>query len=549
MEIKTETKVGLFILVAISIFVYMGFSIGAFRFDRTGYSKYYVNFTNVSGLSRKAEVKIAGVDVGWLEDFELTEIDNMAKVTLMIKKGYVLHKDAYATIKQDGLLGTKYIEVCPGDPLLPKLDRGATLTRPSVSQVSFDDALQNFKKIVDNVEEVTGTLREAMAGPDGKAQLKETFNSMNEASRRLASFAETMDRTVSRNEESISEMVGDFKEFAREAREKLIPIGKDVNRVADKLDSEVLPAFQDSMNTVASVFDRDFDRVATKLEKTAGSFEGAAVEARDGFKNIGNVAGKIDDGKGVLGGLVNDDQTYKDLKFAISGLKNYFAKIDDMSLIIDSHFESMSRVTKDYNEKDSKGYFELKIYPNDDHFYMIQLVTSEKGFIDRKEKRLKWEDNCGDEIYYDKEKFDKYRDTIRFAPITKKATRHRDSLRVGAQMGKIFGSWGFRAGLIDNTFGVGVDYDIPFPSEKLRWITSLEAYDFRGRNLWDERITHLKWLNKIYFLRNVYFAFGADNFISKKDASGYWGAGIRFEDDDLKYILSKVGFTGMGSSN
>ena len=108
---------------------------------------------------------------------------------------------------------------------------------------------------------------------------------------------------------------------------------------------------------------------------------------------------------------------------------------------------------------------------------------------------------------------------------------------------------GFRAGLIDNTFGMGVDFDIPFPNEKLRWITSLEAYDFKGRNIWNERVAHLKWINKVYFLRNVYFVFGADNFISKKDASGYWGGGIRFEDDDLKYLLSKVGLAGVGGSS
>ena len=49
----------------------MGFSIGVFRFDRGNYYAYTIGFNDISGLVRKAEVKIAGVKVGWVEDIIL----------------------------------------------------------------------------------------------------------------------------------------------------------------------------------------------------------------------------------------------------------------------------------------------------------------------------------------------------------------------------------------------------------------------------------------------------------------------------------------------
>jgi hypothetical protein len=42
-------------------------------------------------------------------------------------------------------------------------------------------------------------------------------------------------------------------------------------------------------------------------------------------------------------------------------------------------------------------------------------------------------------------------------------------------------------------------------------------------------------------MRNLYFAFGADDFISRHNANAFFGGGIRFGDDDLKYFFSSLG--------
>ncbi|MCL5436973.1 MAG: hypothetical protein M1549_03810 [Candidatus Dependentiae bacterium] len=118
--------------------------------------------------------------------------------------------------------------------------------------------------------------------------------------------------------------------------------------------------------------------------------------------------------------------------------------------------------------------------------------------------------------------------------------RKEDQQLLELQLGKIYAPFAFRGGLMDGTFGVAVDFDIPFRWESLRWITSFEFYDFRGRNRVADDRPHFKWLNKVFFADTLYMVFGADDFVSKSNKTAFAGVGIRFADDDIKYLVTQV---------
>ena len=531
---NTENRVGIFVLAALGIFAYMGFKIGAFRFDRGHYAQYTMYFKDVSGLSKKADVKIAGVKVGWVEDIGL-EPDNglKAEASVMVLRDYKLHSDAYAVVRQEGLLGAKYLELIPGDSLLPQLKEGQTLSKPSKSPVSIDELMSQFQKIAGNVEEITDSFRGAVGGVQGKEQLQSMFENFNLTAEKMARFSEVLERSFVRNEDNL---------------DSILQLGNDLRRLADRLDKDVLPSFQENIDKIANVFDRDFNRIATKLEAAAGAMEEASIEARDGLRNVSSIAEKIDEGKGLLGKLVNEDETYRDLKVAVQGLRNYFAKVDRMEIIFDTHFESMHRRAENYDHEDTKGYFDVRIYPNDDHFFVIQMATSEKGFAKRYEIRKNYTDLENNKIdtdtlvLTDDNKLENvFNEEITIVP--------RDRPRIGLQFGKMFHHIALRAGLFDGTAGVAMDFDIPFQSEKLRWVMSFEFFDFKGRNRIDDRRPHLKWLNKMFFMRNLYVVFGADDFVSKRNANAFFGGGLRFGDDDVKYLISGLSGAAMGGGN
>lgn len=529
MQGKIETKVGIFVLAALSILLYMGFKIGALRLNKSSFASYTMYFKDTSGLSKKAEVQIAGVKVGWVENVALASSDSgkvRAETTIMINKKYKLYNNAFAKVRQDGLLGPKYIEIVPGDSSLTTLPHGGTLKEPTVSPVSVDELMSQFQKIATHVEDITESFKDSVGGVQGKEQLKNIFRNLDKATEKIASFSEIVDRSLNRNEDNI---------------DVLLSVGNDIKSLAKKLENKVIPTFQTSMEKISDVFDRDFSHVSNKLSSTADAIEDASQQAREGMRSISSIAEKIDDGKGTFGKLVNDETTYNDLKVAAAGIKNYFAKVDRLQIVFDSHFEGMHRPAENYLFEDSKGYFNMRIHPNDDHFYMLQIVTSEKGTVDRTEEHKTYCDINGNPVDTDSLNNVLTRDQLENIFRVKTELFKRNSLSVGLQFGKIFNNLAFRFGLFENSAGVGVDYDIPFTTEKFRWVTTLEAFDLAGWNRKDDRRPHIKWINKVFMMKNLYVTFGADDFVSKRNANAFFGAGIRFGDNDIKYLLSSLG--------
>jgi len=485
---NAEFFVGLFILLALSILGYMSIKIGAIRFDNSKYAQYHVTFNDVSGLSKKAQVKIAGVTVGWVQEVEL-EANGSVVTTVMINRDYVLHTDAYAIVRQDGLLGSKFLEIIPGNPLTPRLPSGSRLCCPIKEQPSMDDILRKVQDIAEHIESVTSSL-------------KDCFSNSNDV-------------------------------------DNIFKIGSKVNCISHRLEREVLPAFQESIENISRVFDRDFNRVASRLETSIDSLEETAQHACSSLRNIDSIAEKIDAGQGCIGKLINDDHIYHDLKYTMNEVKTFFTYVSNLQFVFDSHFETMYRPAEFYSFADKKGYFDVRIHPNKEHFMLIQVATSEKGIVFRQDKKYEFSDRDATQLVdiqqlelpdWARVKWQYYQEREQFK---------RNTLYVGVQIGKIFGNVALRFGLFDGYFGgVAADFHIPFESDKFRWLMTFEAYDLRGWNRERDRRPHLKWFNKIYFMRNAYAIFGADDFVSKRNANIILGAGIRFGQDTIKNFFA-----------
>lgn len=349
MQIKTETKVGLFVIVAISIFMFMTLGIGAFRFGTYGYLPYEVSFNDVSGLTRKADVKIAGVKVGWVEEIKLAD-SGKAMASLMVDKNFALYDNAYAVVRQEGLIGTKYLEVTPGDPMLPKLESGDKLARPGREAVSVDELLFKFKTIANHVEQFTDSLKDAFAGDDKTEQIKNTIESVSSASMKIERLASSLEKVITGNEDSLNNII------------------TNVQSISENLKND-LPSLTDSFKKFTS--------------ETTESLSNTAQEARETFENLSSVTQKIDDGRGLLGKLINEEEMYKDIKSTVSGIKNYLGKFESLGVIIDSHSESLQRPVDDFKYTDTKGYLNVRIHSNDNFFYQGQIASSEKGFVSR----------------------------------------------------------------------------------------------------------------------------------------------------------------------
>lgn len=110
---RIEVVVGLFILAGFMALVYLAFNLGEVSILSAG-KRYTVQaeFVNVAGIKKGASVQVAGVDVG--EVTELSLIDQYANLTLRIDNDVKIPRDSIASVKSQGIIGDKFIQISLG---------------------------------------------------------------------------------------------------------------------------------------------------------------------------------------------------------------------------------------------------------------------------------------------------------------------------------------------------------------------------------------------------------------------------------------------------
>ncbi len=106
--------VGLFMIIGFAAFVYLALQLGEVSFLTRG--KTYVlkaEFDNVAGVKKGAAVQVAGVDVGEVSVIELGPLD-VAILSLQIANKVKVPKDSMASVKSQGIIGDKYIQLSLG---------------------------------------------------------------------------------------------------------------------------------------------------------------------------------------------------------------------------------------------------------------------------------------------------------------------------------------------------------------------------------------------------------------------------------------------------
>ena len=111
---RVEIVVGLFLVLGFAAFGWLALQLGEVSWLGEG-STYtlYAEFENVSGVKAGAEVQIAGVTVGSVTELRLSK-DDFAVATLKLDKDIRLAKDSMASVKSQGIIGDKLIQITPG---------------------------------------------------------------------------------------------------------------------------------------------------------------------------------------------------------------------------------------------------------------------------------------------------------------------------------------------------------------------------------------------------------------------------------------------------
>ncbi len=485
-SLSSEAKVGLFVLVGLIILGYMSFQVGKQTLGlKRGYTLDVV-FDNAAGLDRDASVQIAGVEVGRVESISLKE--GKALVRLHIGANVKLEKDAIASIKTHGILGDKYVEIYPGTRGAAYLAPGEQISRTE-RQTDIDRMLNQLSLIADDVRGVTNSLNRVLAGQAGEEAITSILTNTRDLTRNL-------NNVIVSNEAAL-----------RTALENTRQLTGNLNRVVTQNDEKV-GQVMDSLKAASSAMEKTF---ATLNEITGGVNRGegtlgklvkdsaTADKLNKTLASLQEVTEKINEGRGSIGKLVNDDETVRNLNEGMTGLNRYVNKAEQFRTFLSYRGEYL------FDKSDAKSFLELRIQPKEDKFYILGVVSDPRGRRTTK-------------------------DITTGGVTTRTEEWDRDGLLFNAQIAKRYRDVVLRGGLLESTGGVGVDY--LSLNDKLK--LSFEAFDFGN-----DRRAHLKAGAEYQLFKHIYLSSGWDDFVSDQDnRSIYGGFSIRFEDDDLKYLLT-----------
>jgi len=110
---RIEITVGLFVFIGIAGMFYMALKLGEVGgLGATGYHL-TASFGDVGGVRAGADVMIAGVVVGRVDDVHLNERDK-AEVSMRIHDDVKITSDAIASIRTKGIIGDRFIHIGQG---------------------------------------------------------------------------------------------------------------------------------------------------------------------------------------------------------------------------------------------------------------------------------------------------------------------------------------------------------------------------------------------------------------------------------------------------
>ncbi len=128
-----ELIVGIFMLIGFGALCYLALELGEWSpFGETNAYILEAEFDNVSGVKKGAAVQVAGVVVGSVVDIRLND-DMYAVLRLKIDKKVRVPVDSMASVKSQGIIGDKCIQVSlGGDAQLLKAGEMITETESAV---------------------------------------------------------------------------------------------------------------------------------------------------------------------------------------------------------------------------------------------------------------------------------------------------------------------------------------------------------------------------------------------------------------------------------
>ena len=339
---RIRVRVGVFMMLGIGLLAAIVFLLGGEKGVFASYSEYMASFESIEGLKPGSPVRLGGIEVGQVTGVRFYDDPKDKRVqvrfTVLSKYADRLRADGQAAVGSRGLLGDKTIDISLGSADQPVIAEGGELL--AAPSADYTELVKKGAQVLDNAvaittdareiiatyndpamkEDVAGLIRSARSvleevqGGDGALHALIYDKGTGAETRRLiASAADAAGRAeaaVGRVERILAQV---------QSGEGLVgalfydPAGK--NAVAE------LTTLADELGTLARAVREEEDGFLHQLVYGTGDGPNMGEELAAAARDLRVIVGRVKDGEGSLGALINDPTVYEDLKGILGNVK------------------------------------------------------------------------------------------------------------------------------------------------------------------------------------------------------------------------------------
>ena len=314
-------RVGLFMLITLSVLILIVFFLSG---EKRFFEKSYVlntSFTNTAGLIKGAAVRLSGVRIGEVTEIEFAlkpADDKLILVKMSITKDGMsrINPDAKATIKTEGLLGDKYIEIMPGveKPLaaIPE-----SMEIESQTPVEFASIIGQSGDLLTNIISISESLDKivkAFGEEQNISNISKTIASVRASSEAIQKNMEAIEK----NNGILNTMIyGEKDKSGKSDENALIKLNKAVTKLDNMLNkiSEGDGALHDLVYN--KDLSKDINATMANIKTATANLNGESgviTELKETMSNFREISEMLRGGEGTLGALLIDPSVYDSLK-------------------------------------------------------------------------------------------------------------------------------------------------------------------------------------------------------------------------------------------
>ncbi len=475
-------------------------------------------FDDVTGLSWKSRVQVAGIQVGEVTEIELS--GEKARVVLRIRNDIPLRANACLTKRfPSALLPDALLEASVGTapaPLLrdlPAEQREITCVREAANVAKL---MESLSRIATDIQVVSADLAKTVGGTQGS--VREIIENLTHVTRSVDRLLEENSARVAGILRNAEAFTGDLREIAAKDAERYHSIAKNVDEASQRL-NRILGSVEEIVGPGGPG-----QPGQAELKESAQGARAALQKLNKTLDDVQSVTSKVAAGQGVVGKLLVDEQLGEKVGMAAESVTDYVNRISAWQLFVNIRSEYL------INYGGTRAYFGVTLMPKPDKYYILELMTDPRGYNTVvTETATTVNQTTGTSVTTS---------TVRSV--------NEQRLALTAMYGKRWGDLIARVGLIESSGGVGVDYLLFDDRLKLSaniygW-TRPTVDTFPRTKLWFD------WR----FIPNVYLTGGLENILATSNGGMgrefFLGAGVFFTDQDLRALLVGGGGAAAGAA-